>query len=270
MNQSSRRRISGWPWTALAVWLGAWAVHLYLKRHGSGFVWFLGLPLGLGAFAALWAARHGHSRSRQVLLLVGFPVSWLLLSLKGLPSWAWLMALLVLLVLYPIRSWRDAPIFPTPLNALKGLPAHAPLFEGARLLDAGCGAGDGLRALCQIYPNVHLTGIEISLPLTWVTRWRCPWAQVVHADMWSMDWSPYDMVYLFQRPESMFLARQKAMQELLHGAWLVSLEFPIPGLKAFARTCEQGGRQVWLYQAPFVLLQSTNQQEADFCGFESG
>jgi hypothetical protein len=45
---------------------------------------------------------------------------------------------LALLVLYPLQAWRDAPVFPTPRNALQGLAAELPLAPGAAILDL-CG-----------------------------------------------------------------------------------------------------------------------------------
>jgi hypothetical protein len=48
-------------------------------------------------------------------------------------------------------------------------------------------------------------------------------------DMWAADWSAFDVVYLFQRPETMPRAWRKACAEMREGAWLVSLEFAVPG-----------------------------------------
>ncbi len=68
--------------------------------------------------------------------------------------------------------------------------------------------------------------------------------------MWAADGSVHDMVYLFQRPETMPRAVEKAAAELRAGAWLASLEFPAEDLKptAVLRTVE--GKPVWLYRAP--------------------
>ncbi|MDZ4173560.1 hypothetical protein [Hydrogenophaga sp.] len=65
------------------------------------------------------------------------------------------------------------------------------------------------------------------------------------------DWSGYDMVYLFQRPESMARAMDKAAVELKPGAWLVSLEFEAVGWKPKAWLETVAGKPVWVYQAPF-------------------
>ena len=82
-------------------------------------------------------------------------------------------------------------------------------------------------------------------------RLRCRFAAVRRADIWAQDWSGYRMVYLFQRPESMPRAMEKAAAELAPGAWLVSLEFEASGYQPQARLESVKGKPVWLYQVPF-------------------
>ena len=65
--------------------------------------------------------------------------------------------------------------------------------------------------------------------------------------MWAADWSRFDMVYLFQRPESMPHAARKAAAEMRPGSWLVSLEFKAPGLRLHAVVQREGQRPVWIY-----------------------
>ena len=60
------------------------------------------------------------------------------------------------------------------------------------------------------------------------------------------------MVYLFQRPESMARAAEKAGRELKRGAWMASLEFDVPTLRPQQVLHCADGRRVWLYQAPFT------------------
>ena len=69
-------------------------------------------------------------------------------------------------------------------------------------------------------------------------------------DMWAQPWGDFDMVYLFQRPESMSRATKKALQQLQPGAWLVSLEFAVPDVLPQAQLRAPGGRVVWIYRLP--------------------
>lgn len=244
-----------WPLPAVLTWAGAWLVFRALAAKGVSLEISLTVATALGVAASL----AGASWWRRLLIGAGFPLS-LALSLPALgaaaiPAWAWLLPLGLLLLIYPINAWRDAPLFPTPRDALRDLPRHAPLPDGARIVDAGCGAGDGLRALRAAYPQAALHGLEWSWPLRALSAVRCPWARVRQGDIWRADWAVYDMVYLFQRPESMPRAVAKAA-ELRAGAWLVSLEFEATALVPTAQYRAPGGKMVWLYRAPLVHVGS--------------
>ncbi|MFO0687980.1 MAG: class I SAM-dependent methyltransferase [Myxococcota bacterium] len=249
-----------WPLPALLAWGSAWLAFVGLTALGVApgpallVASALGLPLGLA-----W----GDTSWRRLLIFAGFPASLLVSGLAAsVPAWAWLAPLALLLLLYPIAAWRDAPLFPTPAGALRGLAERAPLPPGARILDAGCGLGDGLRELHREYPQAGLEGIERSGPLRLACAGRCRFARIRRGDLWTADWSAYDLVYLFQRPESMPRAAEKAARELAPGAWLVSLEFEATSL-APRHTLEcVDGRRVWLYQAPFRAHRSATREPA--------
>ena len=100
-------------------------------------------------------------------------------------------------------------------------------------------------------------GIEWSWPLRAAAALLFPWARIRQGDIWRADWQTYDMVYLFQRPESMPRAVAKARAELKPGAWLVSLEFVAEELQAQAVLRSVEGKPVWLYQAPFVAARAS-------------
>lgn len=240
-----------WPLPAIFAWVLAWGLFKWLAGQGFAPVIALGAASALGVACSLWA----DSWWRRLLIGVGFPLSLAMTlasaGVQAFPAWAWLVPLGLLLLVYPINAWRDAPVFPTPADALLSLPSHAPLSVGALVLDAGSGAGDGLQALHAAYPEVVLHGLEWSWPLRFVGAWRCPWARVRRGDIWSADWSAYDMVYLFQRPESMTRAVIKA-GELRPGAYMVSLEFEAIHLRPSASYAAPGGKMVWVYKAPLV------------------
>jgi len=238
-----------WPLPALAAWGLAWLVFTALTALAVP-PW-VGFAAGTAAGAAL--SFWGSTPWRRVFIAAGFPMSLLASGLAGtLPAWAWLLPLAALVLLYPVSAWRDAPLFPTPAGALRGLAALAPLPAGrASVLDAGCGVGDGLRELHREYPAARLDGLEWSWPLRIVCAWRCRFARVRRADIWTADWSDYGMVYLFQRPESMPRAVAKATRELGAGAWMASLEFEATQLEPQQVLRCPDGRPVWLYQAPF-------------------
>lgn len=239
--------MTAWPLPALYAWLSAWALFLGLQAAGAA---PLAAVAGAGV-AGLLIARAGSTRSRRWVIGAGFPASLgLALLATTMPAWGWLVALGALLMLYPHRAWRDAPLFPTPAGALDGLAAAVPLPPGAQLLDAGCGLGDGLIALRRAYGHARIEGIEWSWPLVALASLRCRDARVRRGDLWADDWSRFDLVYLFQRPESMPRAAEKALRELRPGAWLVSLEFAVPGWRPQRVLAGADGRAVHVYRSP--------------------
>lgn len=236
-----------WPLPALLAWGTCWALFIALSRLAAPLSLAIGLAIALGLVLALPLS----TRWRRIFVAAGFPLSLAASGLAaGLPGWAWLLALAALVLLYPLNTWRDAPMFPTPHDALRGLASLAPLHAGAQVLDAGCGLGDGLRELRREYPLARLAGVEWSWPLRLLCALRCRFARVSRGDLWASDWSQQDLVYLFQRPESMPRALEKASRELRPGSWLASLEFEVPGVRPSASLRRPGRKPVWLYRAP--------------------
>ncbi len=249
---AGRARLSGlaalpWPLPAVLAWAAGWGALLGAAQLGAGPVaaWLLGCSV------ALLLALPCQGLWRRSIAALGFPLSALATGwAQALPAWTWGLAALPLLLLYPVRAWRDAPFFPTPGGGLQGLDALVGLPPPRQVLDAGCGLGHGLLELQALWPQAALRGLEWSRPLAWLAAWRCPRAQVQTGDMWAASWRGNDLVYLFQRPESMARAWAKACADMAPGSWLASLEFAVP--EVLPQACLHDGRQrpVWLYRVP--------------------
>lgn len=240
-----------WPLPALLAWLASWIVLTLLLPLAAALAWPVALPwlLAAGVGALLALLPRCSSGWRRLFMAGGFPVSSLLMGAAGaVPAWAWLLPMALLLAAYPLRAWRDAPLFPTPADALDGLAALLPLADRARVLDAGCGLGHGLAALRRTWPQARIEGIEWSPALRLAAALRCPWARVRRGDMWADCWQGLDVVYLFQRPESMARAWAKAGAELAPGAWLLSLDFAVPGVEPTLALRRAGRQTVWAYR----------------------
>ena len=234
-----------WPFLALLAWAACWAAFAALRSQGTPLAVSVALAALLGAVIAV----AGSTPWRRLFIAAGFPLS---LALSGaasaLPAWAWLAPLAALAILYPVGAWRDAPLFPTPKGALRGLAAQLSLPAEGRFLDAGCGLGDALIELRREFPRASLFGIEWSRPLRLACALRCRFATVRRADMWTADWSGFDLVYVFQRPESMERVIAKASRELRPGCWLASLEFDVGSRRpTWVFVCADG-RPLWLYR----------------------
>ena len=232
-----------WPLPALTIWSAAWLVWVLLSWLRAAPTLALLAGIGTGAMLAMGCAGSW----RKLIAAAGFPLSALALgAASGWPAWAWLLLLLPLLIAYPLRAWRDAPFFPTPADALQGLQGL--VGDPKQVLDAGCGLGHGLRALRQQWPQARFQGVEWSPMLALVAARLCPWAEVQRGDMWARSWAEVDLVYVFQRPESMGRVWDKACAEMAAGAWLVSLEFAVPDLVPWAQLQQPGARPVWIYR----------------------
>ena len=213
------------------LWRAALAGHAALSRRSRS-------PPLLGAALALSAPTPWRRLSSPPAFRFRSPC---VRAASTLPAWASAGAARGAGDPLPAGAWRDAPLFPTPKGALRGLAAQLSLPTEGRFLDAGCGLGDALVELHREFPRATLFGVEWSAPLRLACALRCRFATVRRVDMWTADWSGFDLVYVFQRPESMERVLAKASRELRPGAWLASLEF-----EADSR------RPTWVSSAPMA------------------
>src|SRR5947207_1417594 len=65
------------------------------------------------------------------------------------------------------RITRQARVF-TSTNGL--LPADLHLKDGQRVLDIGCGPGEWVFSLAEMYPGIEIVGIDISEIMTQYAR----------------------------------------------------------------------------------------------------
>jgi hypothetical protein len=253
-----------WPLPALAGWMSCASIWLVLENMGWPplAAWTAGVTLGL--ILALIMIVRSHSLVRVLLMAAGFPVASIVNALAhgvagigSVPAWLWLAPTSALLLIYPLRAWRDAPLFPTEDAALDELAELLPLAPGVRVLDAGCGLGNGLEALRRVWPLARLEGVEWSPPIAWLARRRCPSAQIRRGDMWAESWAGLDVVYLFQRPETMPRALAKARTEMADGAWLISLEFEAAEAQPHAQLHTPRGKPIWIYRLPAQCARPT-------------
>ena len=241
-----------WPLPALLTWAAAWLAFHAIQALGLPALLAVACATALGVAAAVFGGTTAWRR-----IFIGGGISAVAARIRhrqrGHGARLARAQRCSLLLLYPLRSWRDAPLFPTPSGALDGLSQHIALAPGCA--HARCGLRPGRRpdrACAAAFPTARLEGLDWSWPLVIACRLRCRDAAVRRADIWQADWSSQDLVYLFQRPESMARAVAKARRELRAGAWLVSLEFPAPGLRPDAQLEAVAGKPVWAYRAPFT------------------
>jgi hypothetical protein len=71
-------------------------------------------------------------------------------------------------------------------------------------------------------------------------------------DIWRQSLGDYDIVYAYLSPAPMPDLWRKARKEMKPGAWLVSNEFPVPGLKPDLSLAvnEEKAKRLYCYQIP--------------------
>lgn len=153
-----------------------------------------------------------------------------------LPAWIYLLAFIVLLLVF-WNSPRDrVPLYLTnrkTWEAIAGLLPQAPDF---RFLDLSCGIGGTLLFLARRRPDGQFTGIDsapLPLALAWVRLRLSGLAnmRLIRGDFWGQDLAPHDLVYAFLSPEPMHALMRKAMAEMKPGALLVSNSFAPPEIE---------------------------------------
>ena len=152
------------------------------------------------------------------LIAARFRSRWPWWAGVAVPAWVWLVPLVFAAAGVPAQCLARCAWCSPRRATLEGAACPGPLAPAARVLDAGCGLGDGScpLALRAAYPQVALDGIEWELAAARGQRVALPWARVRWADMWKTDWSGYQMrcKIWFQRPESTARAAAKAQAEM--------------------------------------------------------
>jgi len=100
--------------------------------------------------------------------------------------------------------------------------------KGKKLIDLGCGYGKVLKIAKKM--GAYVTGIEID-PIRWfisLIRCRC---KVLFGDMFRIDLSGYDVIYLFQWPSVNKKLARKFKKELRKGTYVISYMWEVPGLE---------------------------------------
>ena len=108
------RRFLPWPLPALLAWAAAWLAFVALQRAHLPAAWALVLACGLGTAASVL----GGTWWQRGLIAAGFPLSLALTGAAGLPAWAWLVPLALLLLALSVPPFLRDAAHSTELQAL--------------------------------------------------------------------------------------------------------------------------------------------------------
>lgn len=209
-------------------------------------------PLALAGAQGLCAALASHLLRAPVWWLpihLGFmPLAVLALGL-GLPSWIWLAAFVLLLLVFWRTDRSQVPLYLTNARTAEALSGLLPMMPVA-VIDLGCGDGGLLRRLAMARPDCRFVGFEHA-PLTWAWAWlsnrRLNNVEIRFGDFWSHPLDDYSLIYAFLSPVPMERLWTKARNELKAGALLVSNSFPVPDMEPLAAIEVSDGRRTHLY-----------------------
>ncbi|HFC98721.1 MAG TPA: class I SAM-dependent methyltransferase [Thermosulfurimonas dismutans] len=159
-------------------------------------------------------------------------VLWIFLGIAGpLILFKLVYALSTALVL---PRTRGAMFVGTSRRKIRAILEELSLSPSARVVDLGCGDGRFLRAVWRRY-RVRAVGYEIN-PFAWVLArslnalFRVP-AEVRFGDFMQADLSGYDLIFCYLFPDVLPRLEEKIRREARPGTFIVSANFPLPGLK---------------------------------------
>lgn len=235
---------------ALLAQFAGLAVAVALARTGAlGGLWPL---VGAQALVAATVAAVLRSAHWWLPIHLGFlPVAVVAHGAGIHPGW-YLGAFVLLVLVYWTSFRTQVPLYLS--NATTAAAVAQLVPDGpARMLDIGAGTGALLRPLAQARPDCRFTGVELA-PATWaigrLLLRRDANVEWLRGDLFTRDWSGYDLVYAFLSPVPMPAVWAKAIAEMRPGSLLVSNSFAVPGHEADAviEVGDRRGTRLFLYR----------------------
>lgn len=176
----------------------------------------------------------------------------------------WLLPVLLILVaflalvssLYALAVTR-VPVMRTPRTHLEDIVHQADLVPGQVVVDAGCGDGRTLVALCAS-EGVRGRGYELNGPVWLAGAMRVLFrrgvagrVRVYWRDFFRCELEDVDVVYCYLMPASMVRVAEKCAEEMRAGSVLLSYLWEVPGWIP-ERTVQLGQRAdpLFVYRIP--------------------
>ncbi|HEY3431779.1 MAG TPA: class I SAM-dependent methyltransferase [Rhodocyclaceae bacterium] len=204
---------------------------------------------GFQGFFAAWMARLQKAPIWwQAIHLLFFPLM-LVLNELHLPPLLWLGSFGLLFLVYWRTDTSQVPLYLSNRatgTALAQLIPAEPCF----VIDLGCGTGGLLCLMARLRPDCHFTGIEHAPIPYLIARWHSRKQDNIHirhGDLWTVGLGACQLVYAFLSPVPMPRLWQKAKEEMVPGALLVSNSFEVPDVEPEQIIAVDDSRQTQLY-----------------------
>ncbi len=188
--------------------------------------------VALQGVTAAAGSRLLHQQKWWALIhLLFLPAAIALLALH-LPPWLYLLAALLLALVFWGTVKGDVPLFLSSSDATEALKEIIDREHAGMLIDLGAGIGSVALPVAQHRPGMTVEAWERA-PIPWmITAWRSRRLNnvvVMRRSFWECDLSPYDVVFAFLSPAAMRQLGEKVRHEMHAGSLFVSSSFPVPG-----------------------------------------
>ncbi len=166
-----------------------------------------------------------------------------------LPSWLYLVAVMILALVFWGTIKGDVPLFLSSSAVANTLIAIVDQENAQTIADLGAGIGSVVLPLTK-HRAATIDAWE-QAPLPWfICSWRCrnqPTITVKRANFWHSDLSHYDLVFAFLSPAVMVALGKKIKQEMKTGTLFISSSFPIPDWEPESIIYPEDRRQTMLF-----------------------
>lgn len=164
-----------------------------------------------------------------------FPVALVILTAVQLPSSVYLVAFLLLLLLYWSTFRTQVPFYPSTAVTWHAVAELLPKGQSLRIVDIGSGFGGLVMYLARRRPESEVVGIELA-PLPWLCsflrgRLSGSVGRFVRRDYNEASLGDFDVVFAYLSPAAMPALWRKATAEMREEALLLSYEFVIPDVE---------------------------------------
>ena len=115
---------------------------------------------------------------------------------------------LIIVLISTFSFFSLAPWVPTKGKDLERINHLTKLKKDEKFLEIWCGTAKVSLYIAKQNPASQITGIELSLPLYLISRWKVFFSglkniDVIYGNALKADFSIYDMIYVFGLPDTM-------------------------------------------------------------------
>lgn len=211
--------------------------------------WRLALIQGIAAALSALVLRQPYWWIPIHLFFLPLAIAMLALQL---PSWCYLLVLLLLALVFWGTVKGDVPLFLSSTDVAEAVRAIVERENAGVFADLGAGVGSVAVPLAK-HGSATVDAWERA-PIPWlITAWRCrklPNAAVKRASLWSCDLAHYEVVFAFLSPAVMVELGAKVRREMNPGSLFISSSFPIPDWQpeSIIQIEDRRGTQLFCYR----------------------